>query len=70
LAKQGCLLGICDVPAPGARCELYRAWEGRLSPTMRQATGAGEKPFVDYGRHDNRHRRCRDPEGDLLPGHR
>ncbi len=29
-------------------CELYRAWEGRLSPTMRQAHVAGEQLFVDY----------------------
>ena len=29
-------------------CELYRAWEGRLSPTMRQVHIAGEKLFVDY----------------------
>ena len=29
-------------------CELYRAWEGRLSPTMRQTHVAGEKMFVDY----------------------
>ena len=29
-------------------CELYRAWEGRLSPTMRQTHLAGEKLFVDY----------------------
>ena len=29
-------------------CELYRAWEGRLSPTMRQAHVAGERLFVDY----------------------
>jgi transposase len=29
-------------------CELYRAWEGRLSPTMRQARRAGELMFVDY----------------------
>ena len=29
-------------------CELYRAWEGRLSPTMRQTHIAGEKLFVDY----------------------
>src|SRR3984893_1812533 len=29
-------------------CELYRAWEGRLSPTMRQAHRAGERMFVDY----------------------
>jgi transposase len=29
-------------------CELYRAWEGRLSPTMRQARRAGERMFVDY----------------------
>ena len=26
-------------------CELYRAWEGRLSPTMRQAHPAGERMF-------------------------
>jgi len=29
-------------------CELYRRWEGRLSPTMRQHHIAGEKAFVDY----------------------
>ena len=29
-------------------CELYRAWEGCLSPTMRQSHVAGEKLFVDY----------------------
>jgi transposase len=29
-------------------CELYRAWAGRLSPTMRQARPAGERMFVDY----------------------
>jgi transposase len=29
-------------------CELYRAWEGRLSPTMRQTHVAGERLFVDY----------------------
>ena len=29
-------------------CELYRLWEGRLSPTMRQAHPAGERMFVDY----------------------
>ena len=29
-------------------CELYREWEGRLSPTMRQRHVAGEKTFVDY----------------------
>jgi transposase len=29
-------------------CELYRAWEGRLSPTMRQSHLAGERLFVDY----------------------
>ena len=29
-------------------CELYREWEGRLSPTMRQHHVAGEKTFVDY----------------------
>ena len=29
-------------------CELYRAWEDRLSPTMRQAHPAGERMFVDY----------------------
>jgi transposase len=28
-------------------CELYRAWGGRLSPTMRQAHPAGERMFVD-----------------------
>src|SRR5262249_16676890 len=29
-------------------CELYRAWESRLSPTMRQAHPAGGRMFVDY----------------------
>ena len=29
-------------------CELYRAWEARLSPTMRQSHVAGARTFVDY----------------------
>jgi transposase len=29
-------------------CQLYRAFERRLSPTMRQAHVAGDKAFVDY----------------------
>jgi hypothetical protein len=29
-------------------CELYRAWVGRLSVTMRQSHAAGDKLFVDY----------------------
>ena len=29
-------------------CELYRRWEGRLAPVMRQHHIAGEKLFVDY----------------------
>ena len=29
-------------------CELYRSWEARLSPTMRQVHAAGERLFVDY----------------------
>lgn len=29
-------------------CELYRDWENRLSPTMRQSHPAGERLFVDY----------------------
>jgi transposase len=29
-------------------CDLYRTWEGRLSPTMRQVHPAGERLFVDY----------------------
>jgi transposase len=29
-------------------CELYRAWDARLSPTMRQNHIAGERMFVDY----------------------
>jgi transposase len=29
-------------------CELYRAWEGKLSVTMRQAHLGGDKLFVDY----------------------
>src|SRR5216683_2373279 len=38
-------------------CELYRAWEGRLSVTMRQSHAAGDKLFVDYagdGQHQSR----------------
>src|SRR5437660_5990082 len=29
-------------------CDLYRAWIGRLKPTMRQIHVAGEKLFVDF----------------------
>jgi transposase len=29
-------------------CDLYRSWEQRLSPTMRQLHVAGERMFVDY----------------------
>ena len=29
-------------------CDLYRAWEKRVSPTMRQTHVAGERMFVDY----------------------
>ena len=29
-------------------CELFRAWKGKLAPTMRQTHVAGEKMFVDY----------------------
>jgi transposase len=29
-------------------CELYRAWKGKLAPTMRQNHAVGEKMFVDY----------------------
>lgn len=29
-------------------CETYRAWAGRLKPTMRQVHIAGEKAFVDF----------------------
>jgi transposase len=29
-------------------CDLYRAWEKRVSPTMRQTHIAGERMFVDY----------------------
>src|SRR6266853_733440 len=29
-------------------CELSRAWEGKLSVTMRQAHAGGDKLFVDY----------------------
>jgi transposase len=29
-------------------CELFRTWEKRLSPTMRQHHVAGERMFVDY----------------------
>jgi transposase len=29
-------------------CELFRRWEARVSPTMRQSHVAGERLFVDY----------------------
>ena len=29
-------------------CELFRRWEGRLTPVMRQHHLAGDKMFVDY----------------------
>ncbi len=29
-------------------CDRYRAWAGRVSPTMRQVHPAGERLFVDY----------------------
>ncbi|WP_408886729.1 IS21 family transposase [Lichenicola cladoniae] len=29
-------------------CDLYRAWAGRLKPTLRQVHTAGEKLFVDF----------------------
>ena len=29
-------------------CDFYRAWEQRVSPTMRQTHIAGERMFVDY----------------------
>ena len=29
-------------------CDMYRAWQGRLSPTMRQEHRVGEKMFVDF----------------------
>lgn len=33
----------------GRFCELYRAWEGKLTPTMRQTHIAGERMFVVAG---------------------
>lgn len=32
-------------------CELYRSWEGRLEPVMRQRHPAGERLYVDYAGH-------------------
>ena len=32
-------------------CDLYRAWTGRLKPTMRQVHVAGERMFVDFAGH-------------------
>jgi transposase len=29
-------------------CDLYRDYQGRLSPTMRQVHRAGEKAFIDF----------------------
>ena len=32
-------------------CDLYRAWAGRLKPTLRQVHMAGERMFVDFAGH-------------------
>jgi transposase len=32
-------------------CEMYRAWAGRLKPTLRQVHIAGERLFVDFAGH-------------------
>jgi transposase len=32
-------------------CEMYRAWAGRLKPTLRQIHIAGERLFVDFAGH-------------------
>jgi len=32
-------------------CDLYRAWVGRLKPTLRQIHVAGERMFVDFAGH-------------------
>ncbi len=32
-------------------CDLYRAWVGRLKPTLRQVHPAGERVFVDFAGH-------------------
>src|ERR1700757_3615224 len=32
-------------------CDLYRAWAGRLKPTLRQVHVAGERLFVDFAGH-------------------
>ncbi len=32
-------------------CDLYRAWVGRLKPTLRQVHVAGERVFVDFAGH-------------------
>jgi transposase len=32
-------------------CEMYRAWAGRLKPTLRQVHVAGERLFVDFAGH-------------------
>jgi transposase len=32
-------------------CDLYRAWAGRLKPTLRQMHPAGERVFVDFAGH-------------------
>ena len=52
-ASRSCCSGKSIAP-PSRRVrlqplvQLYRAWEGRLSPTMRQSHPAGERLFVDY----------------------
>ena len=50
---MGAMGGISGPPsrvviATAVGVRWYRAWEGRLSPTMRQSHPAGERMFVDY----------------------
>lgn len=43
--------GIADGFGYSWFCDLYRAWVGRLKPTLRQVHTAGEKLFVDFAGH-------------------
>ena len=44
-------------------CDLFRGFERRLSPVMRQHHAAGDKVFVDYSGKKVAHRRPRDRRG-------
>src|SRR5256714_13317239 len=51
LLWEECRAGAADGFGYSWFCDLYRAWVGRLKPTLRQVHLAGEKLFVDFAGH-------------------